>query len=390
MRIYLAIGDSIPGGDTHILSLETRGSLRVVGSAHTNENLLDKLSNAQPDVAIISNACAGSDPIRFLADVRTTLPELRVVFIGGNEDIFQSLIGMGIYDLLVANRLKLADIDERIFHPAVYADVAHFLKVKPNQVATDRLRRNELVAFWSPTGGTGKSTMALNYALMRAGNVLLVDLDIQTPVLDLYSGFSGQRKDLYDLLVQEPLTPDGLRRFLYPLSSEIASHQLLPGLIDLNRFDAINIDHFKRLFGFITSRFDCVVVDINSCPFIDATYAALNAADTIYIVAINDYASLREAVRYHKYFTDNLMMPSEKFQLIINKYTEQGTDVTNITSGLPWPVTTVIPYSPLITASTCAGKPFVLSRDRSLRKTIDTIAQIAGQHTVRRKLFGYR
>lgn len=381
MRVYLATGNSKT--DDYVLSMETSGVLRIVGSSHTNEDLLTKLTNAQPDVAVISSVCAGNDQIKFVENIRTTLPDVRVIFIANNEDIFPHLIDMGIYDLLIIDRFTLVDIDERLFRPASYADVTRFLKAKPDRSQSTKLRRNEIVAFWSPSGGTGKSTLALNYALMRSGNVLLIDMDIQTPVLDLYAGISGPRKDMYDLLVQEALTPEVLHRFLLPITPQVINHQLLPGLIDLNRFDAINIRHFERLLDFVAPRFDCVVVDINSCLFIDATYAALGAADTIYVVAVNDYASLREVVKYQKYLTDNSMMAPEKFRMVINKHTEQGTDIANISSELPWPVTTIIPYSPLITASTCTGRPFVLSNERSLRKTIKAMSQMTGQYTTR-------
>ncbi|MBT9147727.1 MAG: hypothetical protein DDT32_01492 [Syntrophomonadaceae bacterium] len=385
MRIYLATNNSTLDG--YVLSLETSGVLRVVGSACVNEGLLTKLTSVQPDVVIISSVCAGIDPIKFVTDIRTTLSELRVIFIADNEDIFPQLIGVGIYDLFITDQFKLSDINERLFHPASYANVIHFLKNKPDCLLVNRLRRNEIVVFWSPSGGTGKSTLALNYALMRSGNVLLIDLDIQTPVLDLYAGISSPRKDLYELLVQELLTTDVLRQFLLPIVPRVVSHQLLPGFVDLNRFDAVGIGHFKRLLEFVVPRFDCVVVDINSCPFIDATYVALNAADTVYVVTINDYASLREAVRYQKYFTDNLMMAPEKFRVVVNKHIEQGTDVTNMSSKLPLPITTIIPYSPLIAASTCTGKPFVLFNERSLRKTIDAVSQMTGQSTVKRRRF---
>lgn len=105
--------------------------VRFVGETVYREGLLRAIGQNGPSLVVLRDALKGSeDLLSLIYSVKTTFPDVRIVFIGVERDdrdmFYANLVNYGIYDLIVGGRINVNEIVERIRIPGKHSDVAHF------------------------------------------------------------------------------------------------------------------------------------------------------------------------------------------------------------------------------------------------------------------------
>lgn len=213
-------------------------------------------------------------------------------------------------------------------------------------------RKCEIIAFYSPVGGSGKTTAALHYVknvLKRTEKTLYVNLELfQAP---LVCDKSGEEDVSGELLYRIKTESDELARILERAArfEPVFQAFYLPSFWHMqNRLELGGLETGKLLDLLQASgRYDRIVLDLDSSPH-ESTITALERSDRIYWLLLDDVRCLEKTRLALSVFAsrpkreDELSIP-QKCCYVLNKYTgEQANDFA--AAGLPLAGT--LPYIP--------------------------------------------
>lgn len=269
----------------------------------------------------------------------------------------------------------------------------------------------EIVAFFSPKGGVGTTTLAVNTAVLLAGGggataqqagarVLLVDLDLQFGQVATHLNLSPR----YDIGVlanddQALADPELARGYLTAHTSGV---QVLAAPTNPDVDARITVDHVDRALAALRPSFDHVVVDAGSR--LDArALAVLEQAETHVFVIFPEIAALRATSLALAFLAETAMLRA-KTHFVVNhifpKELLKTRDVENLLRARP---AAEIPYTEVeMIRAANEGVPVVLSRPTSaasqaLQRLAQTVLGIETEATAthhrsegRRGLFGRR
>ena len=179
--------------------------------------------------------------------------------------------------------------------------------------------KNRIVAFISPKGGSGCSTVAASvaHALQTALNqkTLLLDLDYQFGTQYLFHDIEPT-KGLKEALEQvDSLDAMALRAYLYSTVGGVdvlgvtPSQMLIPGEIEPERL--------IRLLDLINGQYDNVIIDMPNQ--IDALYGAIIERVTSAVLVVRqDLASVRHSAKLIDILEKELDLPRNVISLVVN------------------------------------------------------------------------
>ncbi|HVB77398.1 MAG TPA: cyclic nucleotide-binding domain-containing protein [Candidatus Nitrosotalea sp.] len=183
--------------------------------------------------------------------------------------------------------------------------------VAPSQAAAT-------VAVYSPKGGAGRTTIAVNLtaalALKHPGEVLLVDLALPYNHAALISALVPT--GCLALVSQVPEAS-----FEEALLSSILHHpggmMLLPGVLKPEHADLINSDLISRAMTVLSSAFRYIVFDLG-VVLNETTLTVLEHAQRIVLVATPELSSLKDITDVTNIFTNVLKIVPGRLILIMN------------------------------------------------------------------------
>jgi pilus assembly protein CpaE len=246
------------------------------------------------------------------------------------------------------------------------------------------IREGHVISVFSPKGGAGCSTIAVNLGVTlakRNRRTLLVDGSLQfgdvavmlnlkqmTSIVDLIERSNEMDSDLIESVVQ--LHRSGLSVLLAPPRPEMA--------------DMVTDDRVKDLLDSFRRMYDFIIVDTSSY-LSDKVLMMLDASDRIVLVTQQSLPDLKNISRFYD-LADNLEYDQNKTWLVVNRASnKQGISVKDISSALKRPVTMAIP-SDEVAASAAAdqGVPLVTTASRqpisiALNNLADHIIQELGE-----------
>ena len=224
------------------------------------------------------------------------------------------------------------------------------------------MARGNVITVFSPKGGSGCTTVALNLAaaLQREGHkTVLVDGSLQfgdvafmlnlkpkTSLVDL-----AERVDEIDVDLVSSVTLEhesGLEVLLAPPRPEMAEY--------------IGVDYLQVLLRHLRTSHDFIVVDTAS-SLSDTLLAVMDVSDRIVIVLQQSLPSIKNA-RLFLDLTHDLEYQPEKVKLVINRAVKRGVTVERIASTLKRPIVATIPEDEAtVERSISDGSPIVAGRD---------------------------
>jgi pilus assembly protein CpaE len=177
-----------------------------------------------------------------------------------------------------------------------------------------------VVAFFSPKGGVGRTTMAVNLAVAAATElgrkVVIVDASFQFGDVGVLLNLNPKNKSIADLMPELEGGGDvesldtfvinhsaGIRVLLAPPSPEMA--------------ELITPSSIKKVIEALRMTHDLVVVDCTSY-FNDTTLAILDSADTILTMLSLEITSIKN-MRLFLEVTEQLGYESGKIRLVLNR-----------------------------------------------------------------------
>ena len=324
------------------------------------EELKNSLAAVPDEYAIVIGPDVDLEAAAALADtLRVTRPAISVVLVRRRVDtsVLAEALRSGMRE--VVDERDLTGLGSAV----VRAQEVWQALNGPIQDAADT-SRGKLVTVFSPKGGVGKTTLAVNLATVLtnkgASKVCLVDLDLGfgdvAITLQLFPARTIADAVHFetglDMTVLEPLlTPhgDGLSALVAPVQPDAK--------------DSIPAHLVRKILSLLKTEFDYVVVD-TAPAFDDQVLQAFDETDVLLIVTTLDVPTLKN-VKIAVETLDLLNFPADKRRLVLNRADEKvGLTAEKVESTLGMKIHASIPMSPQVANATNSGEPIVSSHPK--------------------------
>ncbi len=178
---------------------------------------------------------------------------------------------------------------------------------------------NEVWAFYSAKGGSGKSVLATivsqSLSIHKDKKVLLMDLNSQFGGLESMFGLEGGRSYQQLEIVLDELTPEHIANVSYPTQSGV--HVLL-GPADPVRAAEIPDNLLSRIIQVARTYYDFVILDIPS-EVNDKSYIGLSEASKVFYVLSPESPAIRAFKQSKTLFERFALKNGQNFFIILNR-----------------------------------------------------------------------
>lgn len=339
--------------------------MQIVAIVADQAALLDKVSAAYPDVALLDLGAIRGEIGASVHELLARVPECCVIVTA--ETAAPSLISRAVTAGARGFLLKPYQSQDLVstIHDA-YANFSELRRLQQSERATPSPgRRGSVIAVYSPKGGVGCTTIATNLAVALAERpkhaVAIVDLDLQFgdvgTALDLRSA-----NNISDLLAHVDSIDDALINEVFVRHSSGLRALLAPE--DLAVVPSIDPDRVARAIHELRDHFDYVVCDLWS-SLEDLALGTLRLADQVVLVTTPELPALRNLRRVIN-ATATLLL-DERALLVVNRMPgKAGVSAADIERGLGRSVTATIPSDGVgVTAAINQGITVLDSRART-------------------------
>jgi len=321
-RIRVLIVDDIQETRDHLTKLlGFESDVEVVGTAASGPEALEAAARLLPDIVLMDINMPGMDGITATEQLMTQVPGSAVIMMSvqGEADYLRRSMLAGAREFLV----KPFSSDELV---SSIRQVNQREKEKGSRAAERPAGSSaagsgepgRIVTVFSPKGGVGRTTVAVNLAVAAASElgkrVVLVDGSFQFGDVGVLLNLNPKNKSIADLIPEMEADPEfidqvivthssGLRVLLAPPSPEMA--------------ELITVAALRRVLERLRDTHDLVVVD--SWPwFHDTTLGLLDVSDDILALLTLEITNIKN-IRLFLEVADQLGYPSGKIKLVLNR-----------------------------------------------------------------------
>lgn len=365
-KIRVLIVDDIPETRENLRKLLFfESDIEVVGAATSGEEGITMAGELKPDIVLMDINMPGIDGITASEAITQQVPFTQIVMMSvqGEADYLRRSMLAGAREFLI----KPFSSDELVSSiRRVYGLRREMPQAPPPAAVVEAERASEelgkVIAVFSPKGGVGCSTVAINLAIALhrrgAGQVALVDGSLQFGDVAVLLNIQASRTlaDLaphideldHDLLNHVMLAHEsGIKALLAPPRPEMAD-LVAPGIL------STILDKLRHLY-------DYIVVDTAS-TLADTTLTVLDMAERVILIATPDIPAIKNAKLFFE-VTEALEYPSGKTILILNKSGRHANiRAEDIEASIKHPVAAQLPLDQqTTTAAANQGVPYMMS-----------------------------
>jgi pilus assembly protein CpaE len=366
--------------------LQFESDVEVIGVARTGREGFDLAKETKPDVILMDINMPDMDGISATELIRQRNPVSQIIILSvqGDPNYMRRAMLAGARDFLT----KPPMADELISAVRRAGEMARVEKAKAVQSAVSvstvaqpvlgtSLTDGRVIMVYSPKGGTGVTTIAVNLAITLNNDetrVVLVDGNLQFGDVAIFLNEQGKntildlapRSDELDAEVVEGVmikhASSGLRVLASPSRPEHADH--------------ISSEQFTKLLKYLRQVYPYVVVD-TAHMLNDITLAALDVCDLLLLVVTQDIPAVKN-VRLFLDLMNTIGVPRERVCFVMNKY-DKRISITpeKVGENLKQPIVSVIPFDErIVIPSVNRGVPFMIdNKTQPIARTIFSLAE---------------
>jgi pilus assembly protein CpaE len=369
-RIRVLIVDDISETRDHLAKLlGFEPDIEVVGTASSGAEAIELAMRILPDVVLMDINMPDMDGITATERLSAQVPAAAVVMMSvqGEADYLRRSMLAGAREFLVkpfsSDELtaSIRQVNAREREKAVRNSAS------PTARAQDPTQEGQVVAVFSPKGGVGRTTIAVNLAVAASSElgkkVTLVDASFQFGDVAVLLNLNPKDKSMAELVpeFEQGRDPESVEAFTLTHSSGI--HVLLappsPEMAEL-----ITPAGVKHVIEILRQRSELVVVDC-AAWFNDTLLGILDQADIVLTVLTLEITSIKNT-RLFLEVAEQLGY-SHKIRLVLNRAdTTLGIRVADVEHSIGRKVDhTIVSDGRVVVYALNRGVPFVLSNRES-------------------------
>lgn len=388
-NIRVLIVDDLPETRENVRKLlQFESDIEVIGQAGTGEEAVKMAKEHQPDIILMDINMPGIDGIGASQQITESVPTVQIIIMSVQSDpnYLRRAMMAGARDFLTkpfgGDELVAAIRRVHDKRPTVSTTPARQARQVSNNAPVEpmALPEGNVIAVYSPKGGAGCTTTAINLAVAlarRGRRTILVDGSLQfgdvsvmlnmkamTSIADLSERGSELDQELISSISQ--VHRSNLNVLLAPPRPEMA--------------DVVTEENIKQLLAVLKESFDFIIVDTTSY-LSEKTLAILDQADKIVLIAQQNLSSLKNVSRFFD-LAESLEYETQKVWLIVNRAKSKqgkGISVHDVGKALKRPVYGTIPDDEItVMDASNQGVPMVMGEHQ--KKPISlAIIKIADQ-----------
>lgn len=357
---------------------------RAVVEAHTTLRDLDRRAMNGPLVVVLGPSFAGPEVLEDTVEQLSSRLGAGTVLVVDelSTHVLQRALRAGVADVVTGT--DPTDLEHAITrageHLAVRAPGGAVAPAADHHTA-------KLVTVFSPKGGSGKSVIACNLAIVLAqrseGPVALVDADLQFGDVAVMLKLTPQHTIVDAVSAMHRLDLPLLRSLL---SSHSSGLLVLPAPREPAFGDQVQASDMHRIVELLRSFCSFVVVDTPT-QFSDVALHLIEESDDLVLVAGMDVPSIKN-MKIGLQTLKLLGTPSSKLRLVLNRANAKvGLDVAEVEKTLHLRAEALLPSDILVPQSVNKGVPAVIGAPKSgFARSITAMAEsLAPETTTRRR-----
>lgn len=335
------------------LTVALPAGTQVVSDAGQLDRWLTEQSNEY--VALLGPSTDLNTALAIGASLRATHPALGVVLVrtDPSSDVFQSAMQVG------ATAVTRADDLDGI--AAAVTRSRQTWEAIRGPLGMAGARDGKVITVFSPKGGVGKTTVAVNLAIALgnrgASRVCLVDLDLA------FGDVAITLQVIPDHTIVEAVEAEEHLDFSL-LETLMTHHEHLSILAAPTHPEAkarITPSFVRRVLQILRDQFDYIVVDTTPA-FDDHVLAAFEETDECILIATLDVPTVKN-VKVAVETLDNLGVFQSQRHLLLNRADDEVGLTAQVVEGLlKMKVATALPTALAVATATNNGRPIVLSQ----------------------------
>jgi pilus assembly protein CpaE len=380
-RIKVLIVDDIPETRDHLSKLlGFESDVEVVGAAAGGPEAIEMATRLRPDVVLMDINMPGMDGITATEKLAAEVPTAAVIMMSvqGEADYLRRSMLAGAREFLVKpfSSDELTASIRQVWSRekdklSRYAPVA-----AAKEVSNGADEPASVAAVFSPKGGVGRTTVAVNLAVAAAQTgkrVALVDASLQFGDVGVLLNLNPRNKSIADLAGELQADEiESLDTFMITHSSGV---RVLLAPPTPEQAELIGPVAVKRVLQRLRGDFDLIVVD---CPstFNEATLAVLDEADLILTLLTLEITSVKN-MRLFLEVCEQLGYGPEKIRLVLNRADSTlGIRVADVEHSIGRKVDhTIVSDGRSVVYALNRGVPFFLSnREAQVSQDIQRLA----------------
>ncbi len=389
-KIWILIVDDVPETRENLRKLLFfESDMEVIGAATSGEEGIAMSGELRPDIVLMDINMPGIDGVTATQAVTQQVPACQVIMMSvqGETDYLRRSMQAGAREFLIKpfTSEDLINSIRRVHELGASRRQAASVSTSSTAAGVSSqpkapVQQGKVFAVFSPKGGVGCSTLAINVAIAlrqvkESLRVALVDsclqfgdvavlLNVQSPhsLVDLVP-----HVDELDIeLLENVMTShhSGVRALLAPPRPELAD-QVTSGLVD-------------KVLTLLQNHYDMIIVDTPSTVS-DITLTVMDAADRILLVVSPDIPAIKDAKLFFE-VTDALEYPASKTIMVLNKADPHNNiRVEDIQHSIKHPVAAQIPLEErTATLAANQGIPYMMNiRGTKLNQATAALARYA-------------
>jgi pilus assembly protein CpaE len=355
--------------------LQFESDVEVVGAARSGKEGIQLCHDLDPDVVLMDINMPDVDGITATEIIRQRMPHIQVVILSvqGDQNYMRRAMLAGARDFLTKPPMG----DELISAIRRAGEMARIERAKtasvravPSALNTGLapmsamgfgLTRGKIVSVYSPKGGTGCTTIAVNLALALHNDdtrVVIVDSNLQYGDVAVFFNEQG-KNTIADLTpLADELDLEIVEGVLIKHSATGISILASPSRPEMA--DKIAADQFLKVLEFLRQLYAYVVVDTASY-LSEVTIAAIDASDVIVLITTQDIPAIKNA-RLFLDLLQTLGIDRGRIAFVVNRFDKRiAITAERVGENLKQAVAVVLPLDErVVITAVNRGIPFMI------------------------------